>query len=57
MQVEDISGGIEPVTKSDILALEVWDRPDTWNRPRGPEEYIDFITRRAAALGNLDIDE
>lgn len=43
--------GIEPVTLSEVLAL------DTWNEERTSEQLQDFITRRHQAVGSLDEEE
>ncbi len=51
MQIEDIAQGIEPVTKTDILAL------DTWNQGRSAEQIRGFLASREAILGNLNLDE
>jgi hypothetical protein len=44
-------GGIEPVTKTDILALA------TWNRERSREELIGFIASRELAMRDILDDD
>jgi hypothetical protein len=40
---------VEPVTVSDILGL------DTWNRERSSEELQDFITTRHSRLQDVEL--
>ena len=43
--METTQATIEPVTISEVLELESWDRPRT------NEELRDFVSRRGAMLG------
>lgn len=49
--METTTSGIEPVTLSEVLAL------DTWNEERSSDQLQNFITRRHAAAGSLDEEE
>ena len=49
--METTTSGIEPVTLSEVLAL------DTWNEERSSDQLQSFITRRHAAAGGLDEEE
>lgn len=42
--------GIELVTKSDLLGLEL----ATWDRPRSTEQLLGLITRREAAIADIN---
>ena len=44
--------GIELVTKSDLLGLEI----ASWNQPRSTEQLLGFIASREAALVDIDDD-
>lgn len=49
--METTAQGIEPVTLSEVLAL------DTWNEVRSSEQLQGFISRRHEALSGLDEEE
>lgn len=49
--METTPDGIEPVTLSEVLAL------DTWNQARSTDQLQSFITRRHQEVGILDIEE
>ena len=50
-KMETTSDGIEPVTLSEVLAL------DTWNQSRTTDQLQSFITRRHQEVGILDEEE
>ncbi len=49
--METTTDGIEPVTLSEVLAL------DTWNEARTSDQLQNFISRRHQEVGILDIEE
>lgn len=49
--METTTEGIEPVTLSEVLAL------DTWNEVRSSEQLQGFISRRHEAVAGLDDEE
>lgn len=49
--METTTDGIEPVTLSEVLAL------DTWNEARSSDQLQNFISRRHQEVGTLDIEE
>jgi hypothetical protein len=46
--METQTGGVEPVTISDILELA------TWNRERSDDELRSFINSRHAAIADIE---
>jgi hypothetical protein len=50
-KMETTTDGIEPVTLSEVLAL------DTWNEARTSDQLQNFISRRHQEVGTLDIEE
>jgi len=48
----ETQSGIEQVTKSDLLGLEL----SSWNQPRSTEQLLGFIARREAALSDMHDD-
>ncbi len=49
--METTAQGIEPVTLSEVLAL------DTWNEARSSDQLQGFISRRHEAVADLDDEE
>lgn len=49
--METTTDGIEPVTLSEVLAL------DTWNQARTSDQLQSFISRRHQEVGTLDTEE